>query len=50
MIRFGYPVDMFQLDIPIRQDGSEGIPAVILNPYLAIFERMGLILIATVLK
>ena len=50
LIRFGYPVDMFQLDIPIRQDGSEGIPAVILNPYLAIFERMGLILIATVLK
>ena len=35
--------------IPIRQDGSEGIQAVILNPYLTIFERMGLILIATAL-
>lgn len=96
LIRFGYPVDMFQLDsiyisklkeqfihtdivlnhinmkdesviqsvgsydvlslgvikteiIPIRQDGSESIQAMILNPYLAIFERMGLILIATAL-
>lgn len=35
--------------IPIRQDGSEGIQAVILNPYVTIFERMGLILIATAL-
>ena len=35
--------------IPIRQDNSEGIQAVILNPYLTIFERMGLLLIATAL-
>ncbi len=35
--------------IPIREDGSEGIQAVILNPYVTIFERMGLILIATAL-
>lgn len=35
--------------IPIREDGSEGIQAILLNPYLAIFERMGLLLIATAL-
>lgn len=35
--------------IPIRQDKSEGIQAIILNPYLIIFGRMGLLLIATVL-
>ncbi len=34
--------------IPIRQDKSEGIQAIILNPYLIIFGRMGLLLIATV--
>lgn len=35
--------------IPIRKDGSEGIQAILVNPYLTIFERMGLILIATAL-
>lgn len=35
--------------IPIRQDGSEGIQAILINPYLVIFERMGLLLIATAL-
>lgn len=33
--------------IPIRKDGSEGIQAILVNPYVTIFERMGLILIAT---
>lgn len=35
--------------IPIRLDGSEGIQAVLLNPYQAVFERLGLLLVATVL-
>lgn len=35
--------------ILIREDGSEGIQAILVNPYVTIFERMGLILIATAL-
>ena len=33
--------------IPIRTDLSQGIQLVLLNPYWAIFERMGLLMIAT---
>lgn len=35
--------------IPIRLDGSEGIQAILLNPYWTIFRRLGLLLIATAL-
>lgn len=35
--------------VPIRVDGSQNIQAIIVNPYWAIFEEMGVLLIATVL-
>lgn len=35
--------------VPVRMDGSEGIQAILLNPYWTIFRRLGLLLIATAL-
>lgn len=35
--------------IPIRVDQSRGVQAILINPYWIIFERMGLLLLATVL-
>lgn len=35
--------------VPIRLDQSRGVQAILINPYWIIFERMGLLLLATVL-
>lgn len=35
--------------IPIRVDQSRGVQAILINPYWIVFERMGLLLLATVL-
>lgn len=35
--------------VPIRMDKSEGVQAILLNPYWDIFQQMGILLIATVI-